>query len=75
VAERDSEVLVVAKADIAPVLRANPELPEQLGAVLAERQRMNEAALAHSHSGAPAPDELLSRPTLAARIRQFFGIE
>ena len=73
VAEHDTEALVVARADIAPLLQANPALPERLGAVLAERMAMNQAALA-SRSGPDLPPEPISRPTLVHRIRSLFGL-
>jgi CRP-like cAMP-binding protein len=72
-AEVDTETLVVAQLDIAPLLQANPELPERLGAVLARRLEMNQAALA-SRRVAGAPAEVMSRPTLVHRIRQLFGL-
>jgi small-conductance mechanosensitive channel/CRP-like cAMP-binding protein len=73
VAEQDTETLVVAQADIAPLLQANPELPERLGAVLARRLAMNQIALA-SRRIADAPAEVMSRPTLVHRIRHLFGL-
>jgi small-conductance mechanosensitive channel/CRP-like cAMP-binding protein len=74
IAEEDTETVVVERADIAALLQANPELPERLGAVLARRMEMNQAALASRRPiGASAED--LSRPTLVHRIRQFFGLD
>jgi small-conductance mechanosensitive channel/CRP-like cAMP-binding protein len=72
-AEEDTETLVVAQQDIAPLLQANPELPERLGAVLERRLEMNQAVLA-SRRTSDAPNEAISRPTLARRIRQLFGL-
>jgi len=72
-AEEDTEALVVAQADIAPLLEANPQLPERLGAVLSRRLAMNRAALA-TRQAHDAPVEEISRPTLVRRIRQIFGL-
>jgi small-conductance mechanosensitive channel/CRP-like cAMP-binding protein len=72
-AEEDTEILLVARQDLAPLLQANPELPERLGAVLARRLEMNQAALATRQAN-DAPAEMLSRPTLVGRIRQLFGL-
>jgi small-conductance mechanosensitive channel/CRP-like cAMP-binding protein len=73
VAEADTETLVVAQAGLAPLLQANPALPERLGAVLARRLEMNQVALAaRSSDDTPAP--AVSRPTLVRRIRQLFGL-
>jgi CRP-like cAMP-binding protein len=72
VAEIDTETLVVAQADLAPLLAANEELPERLGTVLARRIEMNQAALASR--GDNAPSATMSRPTLVYRIRQLFGL-
>jgi hypothetical protein len=64
---------VVDRADLAPLLHANPELPEQLGAVLARRLEMNQVALAaRGADDTPAQDG--SRPTLVRRIRHLFGL-
>jgi hypothetical protein len=63
----------VARQDIAPLLQANPELPERLGAVLARRLEMNQAALA-TRQASDTPAETLSRPTLVGRIRHLFGL-
>jgi CRP-like cAMP-binding protein len=73
VAEIDTETLVVAQADIARLLEANPELPERLGAVLARRLEMNQVALAARGPGSE-PAQAVSRPTLVHRIRQLFGL-
>jgi small-conductance mechanosensitive channel/CRP-like cAMP-binding protein len=74
VAEEDTEALVVDRADLAPLLQANSELPEQLGAVLARRLEMNQVALAARSTGdTPAQDG--SRPTLVHRIRHLFGLD
>jgi small-conductance mechanosensitive channel/CRP-like cAMP-binding protein len=72
-AEEDTEILLVARQDLAPLLQANPELPERLGAVLARRQEMNQVALM-ARQASDAPAELLSRPSLVGRIRQLFGL-
>src|SRR5262249_48708158 len=72
-AEADTETLVVAQHDIAPLLQANPELPERLGAVLSRRLEMNQMALA-SRRISDTPAEVVSRPTLVHRIRQLFGL-
>jgi small-conductance mechanosensitive channel/CRP-like cAMP-binding protein len=72
-AEEDTEILLVASQDIAPLLQANPELPERLGAVLARRLEMNQAALM-SRQASDAPAEMISRPTLVGRIRHLFGL-
>lgn len=72
-AVEDTEILVVARQDIAPLLQANPELPERLGAVLAHRLEMNQTMLATRQAG-DAPIETLSRPTLVGRIRHLFGL-
>ncbi len=72
-AEEDTEALVVAQAAIAPLLKANPQLPERLGTVLSRRIEMNQAALA-SRRALDAPEEEISRPTLVRRIRQIFGL-
>jgi CRP-like cAMP-binding protein len=72
VAEVDTEALVIAQGGIAPLLAANEELPERLGAVLARRIEMNQAALASRSDAAPVA--LVSRPTLVHRIRQLFGL-
>jgi CRP-like cAMP-binding protein len=72
-AEEDTEILLVARQDIAPLLQANPELPERLGAVLARRLEMNQVALmARQPNDAPA--EIMNRPTLVGRIRHLFGL-
>jgi small-conductance mechanosensitive channel/CRP-like cAMP-binding protein len=72
-AEEDTEILLVARRDIAPLLQANPELPERLGTVLARRLEMNQAALATRQAN-DAPAEMLNRPTLVGRIRHLFGL-
>jgi CRP-like cAMP-binding protein len=72
-AEEDTEILLVARPDLAPLLQANPELPERLGAVLARRLEMNQAALA-TRQPSDAPSEMMSRPTLVGRIRHLFGL-
>ncbi|MEO7912708.1 MAG: mechanosensitive ion channel family protein [Roseiflexaceae bacterium] len=72
-AEEDTEILLVARQDLAPLLQANPELPERLGAVLARRLEMNQAALA-TRQASDTPAELLNRPTLVGRIRHLFGL-
>lgn len=72
-AEEDTETLVVAQRDLAPILQANPELPERLGTVLEQRVAMNQMVLAiQVNAGA---DEPISRPTLVSRIRQLFGLD
>src|SRR5215212_9197698 len=73
IAEEDTEILVVARQDLAPLLQANPELPERLGAVLARRLEMNQAALA-TRQASDTPAEMMSRPTLVSRIRNLFGL-
>jgi small-conductance mechanosensitive channel/CRP-like cAMP-binding protein len=72
-AEEDTEILLVARQDIAPLLQANPELPERLGAVLARRLEMNQTVLA-TRQASDTPAETLSRPTLVGRIRHLFGL-
>lgn len=72
-AEEDTEALVVARTDVAPLLQANPELPERLGMVLAQRLEMNRAALA-TRSASETMSEEMSRPTLVHRIRSLFGL-
>ena len=72
-AEEDTEILLVARQDLAPLLQANPELPERLGTVLARRQEMNQAALATRQSSDTSA-EMLNRPSLVGRIRQLFGL-
>jgi small-conductance mechanosensitive channel/CRP-like cAMP-binding protein len=72
-AVEDTEILVVARHDIAPLLQANPELPERLGAVLARRMEMNQTMLA-TRQASDEPAETLSRPTLVGRIRNLFGL-
>jgi small-conductance mechanosensitive channel/CRP-like cAMP-binding protein len=72
-AEQDTEVLLVARQDIGPLLQANPELPERLGEVLARRQEMNQTLLA-ARQASDAPAEMISRPSLVGRIRQLFGL-
>jgi CRP-like cAMP-binding protein len=72
-AEIDTEVLVVAREDFAPLLHANPGLAERLGELLSERLKMNEAVLAN-RTMPDAPPEELSRPSLVGRIRQLFGL-
>ncbi len=72
-AEEDTEILLVARQDIAPLLQANPELPERLGAVLARRLEMNQAALM-ARQVSDMPTEMLNRPTLVGRIRYLFGL-
>jgi small-conductance mechanosensitive channel/CRP-like cAMP-binding protein len=74
IAEADTETLVVAQHDIAPLLQANPELPERMGAVLARRLEMNQALLATRRATDAVPTEDISRPTLVHRIRQLFGL-
>ena len=73
IAAEDSEVLLVAKDAIAPVMLANPTLPEQLGALLATRRAMTQSALDQAKT-ADLGEELMPRATLVQRIRQFFGI-
>ena len=73
IAEADTEALVVARPDIAPLLQANPQLPDRLGAILAQRLEMNRAVLA-TRSAADMPTDEISRPTLAQRIRSLFGL-
>jgi small-conductance mechanosensitive channel/CRP-like cAMP-binding protein len=74
VAEEDTEALVVDRVDLAPLLQANPELPERLGAVLARRLEMNQVALA-ARGADDAPTHDSSRPTLVHRIRHLFGLD
>ncbi|HEX5689997.1 MAG TPA: cyclic nucleotide-binding domain-containing protein, partial [Roseiflexaceae bacterium] len=73
VAEVDTETLVVEQSDLAPLLQRNHELPERLGEVLARRLEMNQVALAARVGGETSVDET-SRPKLAHRIRQLFGL-
>jgi small-conductance mechanosensitive channel/CRP-like cAMP-binding protein len=75
VAERDTEALVVAQHDLAPLLEANPALPERLGDVLARRLEMNKVALAARRAADDAPEADISPPTLVRRIRQLFRLE
>jgi hypothetical protein len=63
----------VARQDIAPLLQANPELPERLGAVLARRLEMNQVALM-ARQASDTPTEMISRPSLVGRIRHLFGL-
>jgi hypothetical protein len=73
VADRDTEVLIVAKNDIAPLLQQNPQLPERLGAMLTERQEMNQAVLSSQRTvGTDEQDDV--QRSLVSRIRSFFGI-
>jgi small-conductance mechanosensitive channel/CRP-like cAMP-binding protein len=72
-AEEDTEILLVARQDIGPLLQANPELPERLGEVLARRLEMNQVALM-ARQASDMPAEMMSRPTLVGRIRQLFGL-
>jgi small-conductance mechanosensitive channel/CRP-like cAMP-binding protein len=73
IAEEDTEILLVARQDIAPLLQANPQLPERLGAVLARRLEMNQVALM-ARQASDAPTEMMNRPTLVGRIRHLFGL-
>jgi CRP-like cAMP-binding protein len=71
-AEEDTEALVVDRADLAPLLQANPELPERLGAVLAGRLAMNQVAPA-TRSPDEAPANEGSQPSLVYRIGSCLG--
>jgi branched-chain amino acid transport system substrate-binding protein len=73
IAERDTEVLVVAKENIAPLFVDNPTLPERLGAILLERRQANQAALS-SQRVVGGEDENEERRSLIAQIRSFFGL-
>lgn len=70
----DTEVLIVGKADLAPLLYANPELPERLGEMLELRRKMNQITLAQHRSGDTMPDASDERRTIGMRIRHFFGL-
>jgi branched-chain amino acid transport system substrate-binding protein len=74
VAERDTEVLVVMRNDIAPILHNNPALPERLGTILAQRREMNQAVFARQSTAHDMVEDPMPRPTLVARIRHFFGM-
>jgi small-conductance mechanosensitive channel/CRP-like cAMP-binding protein len=75
VAESDTETLVVAQQDLAPLLHANATLPERLGAVLEQRLAMNQLALAAHDTAEDSPADDISRPTLVRRIRHLFGLD
>lgn len=72
IAESETEVVVVDKASLAPVIAADARLPEVLSEALAARQRslaeQVSAAGAAVSRAAPAPTALLGR------IRRFFGV-
>ncbi len=74
IAEEDTEVLVVSKDDLAPLLRNNAKLPERLGEMLNLRREMNRLALERQQADELPNDETISYPKLVDRIRQFFGL-
>jgi small-conductance mechanosensitive channel/CRP-like cAMP-binding protein len=78
IAEEDTEALVVSRDDLAPLLHANPALPERLGDVLAQRLAMNQAALESQllvDDDQEAASQDFSHPTMVGRIRKLFRLE
>jgi small-conductance mechanosensitive channel len=74
VAVEDSEVLLVDREALTPIMHASPELPERFGALLAERRAMTQSALDMHTLASSAVHEPLPRVTLGHRIREFFGL-
>lgn len=72
IAETETEVVLVDKADLAPVIAADARLPEVITEVLAARQRQ----LADQLTAAGAKDIRPASPpaALLSRIRRFFGV-
>lgn len=73
VAESETEVVVVAKADFAAVLQADMSIVESLSMVLEERLR-NSQSVTSTDSALNQMPPLSQRPALISRIRGFFGI-
>ncbi len=74
-AESDTLVLEIRKADLSPLIEANPELAERLGDLLERRKKAWEEAL-NREAGSKADGEVVGpapRSGLAHRIRAFFG--
>lgn len=73
VAELETEVIALARDDLAPIIERNPQVAERLSRVLTERrQRLEEAygtSLDRETNPAAEEDELLRR------IRRFFGLK
>jgi small-conductance mechanosensitive channel/CRP-like cAMP-binding protein len=74
IAEEDTEVLVVSKDDLAPLLRNNAKLPERLGEMLNLRREMNRLALERQQPDHLPSEETIPYLKLVDRIRQFFGL-
>jgi CRP-like cAMP-binding protein len=74
IAEEDTEVLLVSKDDLAPLLRNNAKLPERLGEMLNLRREMNRLALERQQPDELHNDEPIPYLKLVDRIRQFFGL-
>jgi small-conductance mechanosensitive channel/CRP-like cAMP-binding protein len=74
IAAEDSEVLLVDKEALTPIMLANPELPERFGELLFERRAMTQSALELHVAAHPETSDAIPRATLGRRIREFFGM-
>ena len=74
IAEIETEVVVVAKADFAAVLQADISIVESLSVALEERMR-NASVVTATEADPDASPGLTQRPALIHRIRGFFGIK
>ncbi len=73
-AETDVHALAIHRLDLEPILRARPEIAQELGNMMAARVfAMNARQDAHSHQQTLAGDRSLAKQ-LANKISQFFGI-
>lgn len=73
VADQDTVVIVIGRADLAPILERNPALPELLGHILARRSA-ERAELTMASANGEKPDQMPSGRSLAQRIRNIFAL-
>lgn len=73
VAAQETEVIVVDRETLAPIIERNSELAERISQVLAERQRRLREVLGASLAPSPAPSRE-EHEELLKRIRRFFSL-
>lgn len=73
-ADTDVHALGIHRDDFEPILRARPEIADELGNVMAQRFRRMEASEQNRNKSDDDADHTSMAKQLAQRISQFFGI-
>jgi len=69
-----SEVLVISKQALAPLLAHDPQLAEHLSAAVTARQAETAATLEDRRDRDRGPRDVRAEASLLQRIRSFFGL-